>query len=1260
MTAAPFFPMSDSIKKHAAHAITHLRSLGGLKLTKQYSRDKNGSVVKKIYDNAKHFNAFSKSIHDIHALSQFLKFLEKTPNACIIRGELKEEHEPIRVRRSLDYFSDEPRSWVCIDIDAVPVPDHTDVFTEVEILIEHVIGFLPPEFHDVSCHYQFSSSFGTEGLTGEGGPGQTIKVHLWFMLDHPCTSKELRRWAKHVNRQAGFKLIDESLYNPVQIHYTANPIFSDLRDPVRVRSGFLERLDDAVAIEIPSEEKLSSVTLPSGQGLSTSNIAPGFENHLASIGDPHGFNIPIYKAIWSYLATCRNKGISGNAEELKHRLKERIAIAENWTRSQSEIDRYMSDELLDDQIRRAQKKFMEQTEAQASQVVVPTYPDHAVSLEAARNMNKEFIGDFFWKDMPDWYKAMEEYYEAHRAWKDRKENAKSRGELFLERPPLLPEPPLYVAGPDVGVGKTHDALDGIAREIFRKRYLEGKEPQPFLWMAPSHALAEETRSRAVKKGIKKTGVFKGRYQDHPSGTGKMCTDKVRPNAVLKFNGSVRNHACGNGSKGFKCPSYEECEYQKQRKALVDDDLVIMTDNMLFLPPPLSKFSPQAVIIDESPVFKALPKTPDETDFGQYYLVQERTVPDLPWCDGKTATKHLMDCSYRLHKAFESIPKGDLTREALEAQGITAEACQKAARYEGARIEPPENITPVLTTEMLVKRAEKATRLGPFYLLTDMWNLLFQFLDDGTQDICVTVKKQSEGTIRILSKKRIYEDYELPTLLLDATYRERLLETVIRKPTRSISLEVQKPYQHVRQIIDTNVAVSSFLENDEITALARNVYNHIRLMAAFYAGKSHDKIDVLVVCPMPIEKILRERFPALPENVDIEHFNNLRGRNEWEGVSKLIVVSRLLPTVDPVEQIAETFTQRGIPRLPVSEDNKKQFLYMDKYIRLADDKALKVAGQRYHPDLVAEDIRYTITEGELIQAIGRARGVNRTKENPLSIDIITNTVLPITVHETLTLHELMPNEFDLMIANGAVPTGATDQAVAYSELFVSRKAAESKWERIKVNFPRFTIKDYIIAKCRKLMDHGANAPLTHEVKYRNAGARGRAKTFLYNSGTVKSPLQWLCRNIGADIEIISKPEELPWSDPKLPWNGEAMAAQLVSENGVDLLPMPDLDQLKRKERSEEQEMIFTLEELREQFGKSAAEMQAMLKRHKSDEYAVVAELICYEVISTSPKKRITAYKRLPEQVQKFLDIELLDKLPFVQDLPPVSIITGRPD
>ena len=73
----------------------------------------------------------------------------------------------------------------------------------------------------------------------------------------------------------------------------------------------------------------------------------------------------------------------------------------------------------------------------------------------------------------------------------------------------------------------------------------------------------------------------------------------------------------------------------------------------------------------------------------------------------------------------------------------------------------------------------------------------------------------------------------------------------------------------------------------------------------------------------------------------------------------------------------------------------------------------------HADPVAEAIRWSICEGELIQAIGRGRGVNRTAETPLEIDLLTDAVLPLTIHEVVPWQQIRPSRRDLMALEGVV-------------------------------------------------------------------------------------------------------------------------------------------------------------------------------------------------------------------------------------------------
>ena len=54
-------------------------------------------------------------------------------------------------------------------------------------------------------------------------------------------------------------------------------------------------------------------------------------------------------------------------------------------------------------------------------------------------------------------------------------------------------------------------------------------------------------------------------------------------------------------------------------------------------------------------------------------------------------------------------------------------------------------------------------------------------------------------------------------------------------------------------------------------------------------------------------------------------------------------------------------------------------------------------------------------------------MNRTAENPLQIDLLTDVVLPVTVDELVAWSDLRPTRRDLMAARGVALENAADMA-----------------------------------------------------------------------------------------------------------------------------------------------------------------------------------------------------------------------------------------
>ena len=105
-----------------------------------------------------------------------------------------------------------------------------------------------------------------------------------------------------------------------------------------------------------------------------------------------------------------------------------------------------------------------------------------------------------------------------------------------------------------------------------------------------------------------------------------------------------------------------------------------------------------------------------------------------------------------------------------------------------------------------------------------------------------------------------------------------------------------------------------------------------------------------------------------------------------------------------------------------------------------DGTFRPAETDRHPNVVAEAVRWHILEGELIQIIGRARGGNRTKDNPVDILVMTNAPLPIPVEHLISASDLDPSPADFMMAAGGVSfENPADASTSYQHIWVGRPA-----------------------------------------------------------------------------------------------------------------------------------------------------------------------------------------------------------------------------
>jgi putative DNA primase/helicase len=146
---------------------------------------------------------------------------------------------------------------------------------------------------------------------------------------------------------------------------------------------------------------------------------------------------------------------------------------------------------------------------------------------------------------------------------------------------------------------------------------------------------------------------------------------------------------------------------------------------------------------------------------------------------------------------------------------------------------------------------------------------------------------------------------------------------------------------------------------------------------------------------------------------------------------------------------------------------------------------------------------------LIQALGRGRGVNRTADNPLEIDLLTDVVLPVTVDEVLSWDDVRPSRHDMMAAVGVELENAADMAKAFPDLWTGYEAARKQTQRTGTNCYYRTLYNSEMSRSSSV------------VAYRPAGAGQKERQARFDVGLIPDPHTWLEQRLGplAHFEVI---------------------------------------------------------------------------------------------------------------------------------------------
>ena len=848
------------------------------------------------------------------------------------------------------------------------------------------------------------------------------------------------------------------LFNPVQPHYTARPVFEAMLDPLPRRSGFRRGLDHLVTIEIP--ERLA----PSAEG-GTDGLygARGFEQHLAKIGTAAGFRPPIVRAVASYVAEHGTAGL--DREALKARLRLAIASAEPGHRSADEIARYSSNEHLDEILEWVIQR--EASKPDASRTALPPYfPGPTGDRDASLALQRSVIAGWFERGVRR-ASALHEVDRRRQAAIDNEELDSAWAALDTDLPHLRARKAAitrrvhhevaaefgYGKIPGVGErlllsgtqgsGKSRSAAEQVARL---------RDSLCVWWLVPTLENAAEQaanyRARAAAESPPVL-VLRGRAApDFRDDSVFMCP---RHEIVTKAAGAgvnVRGQICR------VCPLRNACGYRAQERLIEDlagrAALFLMARDYAFLPCPAPR--PDLVIVDEDIAMIAVRIV---------HLAPERLLDTGAWRKAADAADWLLVAAVLQRAIVDN--RGRAIAYIREA-GITREDLEQALSYlRKAGRQIIEDITETMSDSDIAKRLETLETLELHKAEVLVGQVLREWDTSRPGLNTVSLIQATEtrpAQIEIAYLRTPLIASTTPVLALDGTGSLLLNRKIwgARMEEQRIAVERDAEVVQVRSKAFSRQSITGCdprgnTRNDKSVAEAAQLRREIA--------------DVLVCLPgaskfMAASKQAEQALaPLLSGKAVTGHFGALRGINRYEECETAVVVGREQVSAEALERLARAFTG----------DDTEPFVAHGCYVpqsrvRRMRDGSKAVATVQVHPDPRCQAVLEQIREAEIVQAVDRVRPIF----NPRTVYLLTDIVVDITVDRMVRWNDLTEVSRFQQAFNKTGRTVAlltdTELARCFPDQWRSPDAVKKERQRRGLRGDRSLI-EYLFGKCPPL-------------------------------------------------------------------------------------------------------------------------------------------------------------------------------------------------
>lgn len=286
------------------------------------------------YPLVKNFTSHTEMVNDCNELFTTLT-THAAAGHCLHKGLLTKKLKNSPRAGMADRNA--PTDYIVFDLDGIQLPNCSvpNVIEEDDIktIAKQFVHYLPSEFQDVSYVAQASASLGCKG--------NTISMHLFFLLERPVYPRALKEWFRSLNfsitmlaEQLKLSSNGQSLTYPIDISvadnskliYIAPPKFINIQDPcsgsrfVKIDRGS-STIDIFPLVKEVNRERLSNLSIQVKNNLrkeiglpkknaKTQNLAVGDE-FVELLDNPDKMTIQVSRVSEPYVNCNINNGDSG-------------------------------------------------------------------------------------------------------------------------------------------------------------------------------------------------------------------------------------------------------------------------------------------------------------------------------------------------------------------------------------------------------------------------------------------------------------------------------------------------------------------------------------------------------------------------------------------------------------------------------------------------------------------------------------------------------------------------------------------------------------------------------------------------------------------------------------------------------------------------------------------------------------------------------------------------------------------------------------